>query len=179
MDISVTFRHMQPTESLKNYAEEKLSKIKRYLDFPLEAHVVLSVEKFRHIADVTLSVNGTWIKGIEETDDMYSAIDQVMDKLEKQVKKYLSKIRNRRIENRKGEETLDVEETEEDVAFGLEGPSIEVEKMIAKPMDPEEAAMQLFNSQQDFIVFRNSRSEEINVIYKRKDGNLGLIEPSS
>ncbi len=179
MDISVTFRHMQPTESLKNYAEEKLSKIKRYLDFPLEAHVVLSVEKFRHIADVTLSVNGTWIKGIEETDDMYSAIDQVMDKLEKQVKKYLSKIRNRRIENRKGEETLDVEETEEDVAFGLEGPSIEVERMIAKPMDPEEAAMQLFNSQQDFIVFRNSRSEEINVIYKRKDGNLGLIEPSS
>jgi len=170
---------MQPTESLKNYAEEKLSKIKRYLDFPLEAHVVLSVEKFRHIADVTLSVNGTWIKGIEETDDMYSAIDQVMDKLEKQVKKYLSKIRNRRTENRKGEETLDVEETEEDVAFGLSGPSIEVEKMIAKPMDPEEAAMQLFNSQQDFIVFRNSRSEEINVIYKRKDGNLGLIEPSS
>ncbi|MGD9034071.1 MAG: ribosome-associated translation inhibitor RaiA [Desulfobacteraceae bacterium] len=179
MDISVTFRHMQPTESLKTYAEEKVSKIKRYLDFPLEAHVVLSVEKFRHIADVTLSVNGTWIKGIEETDDMYSAIDQVMDKLEKQVKKYLSKIRNRRTENRKGEETLAAEETEEDVAFGIEGPSIEVEKMLAKPMDPEEAAMQLSTSQQDFIVFRNSRSEEINVIYKRKDGNLGLIEPSS
>ena len=179
MDISVTFRHMQPTESLKTYAEEKLSKIKKYLDFPLEAHVVLSVEKFRHIADVTLSVNGTWIKGIEETDDMYSAIDQVMDKLEKQVKKYLSKIRNRRTENRKSEEPLGVEETEEDVAFILEGPSIEVEKMIAKPMDPEEAAMQLSTSQQDFIVFRNSRSEQINVIYKRKDGNLGLIEPSS
>ena len=179
MDISVTFRHMQPTESLRTYAEEKVSKIKRYLDFPLEAHVVLSVEKFRHIADVTLSVNGTWIKGIEETDDMYSAIDQVMDKLEKQVKKYLSKIRNRRTENRKVEETLGAEETEEEAAFGLEGPSIEVEKMLAKPMDPEEAAMQLSTSQQDFIVFRNSRSEEINVIYKRKDGNLGLIEPSS
>ena len=179
MDISVTFRHMQPTESLRTYAEEKVSKIKRYLDFPLEAHVVLSVEKFRHIADVTLSVNGTWIKGIEETDDMYSAIDQVMDKLEKQVKKYLSKIRNRRTENRKGEDTLAAEETEEDAAFGIEGPSIEVEKMLAKPMDPEEAAMQLSTSQQDFIVFRNSRSEEINVIYKRKDGNLGLIEPSS
>jgi len=137
------------------------------------------VEKFRHIADVTLGVDGTWIKGIEETDDMYSAIDQVMDKLEKQVKKYRSKIRNRRTENRKGEDTLRMEETEEDVAFGLEGPSIEMEKMIAKPMDPEEAAMQLSTSQQDFLVFRNSRSEEINVIYKRKDGNLGLIEPSS
>jgi putative sigma-54 modulation protein len=179
MDITVTFRHMKPTESLRTYAEEKVSKIKKYLDFPLEAHVVLSVEKFRHIADVTLGVDGTWIKGIEETDDMYSAIDQVMDKLEKQVKKYRSKIRNRRTENRKGEDTLRMEETEEDVAFGLEGLSIEVEKMIAKPMDPEEAAMQLSTSQQDFLVFRNSRSEEINVIYKRKDGNLGLIEPSS
>ncbi len=179
MEIAVTFRHMQPTESLKTYAEEKVSKIKKYLDFPLEAHVVLSVEKFRHIADVTLSINGTWIKGIEETDDMYSAIDQVMDKLEKQVKKYRSKIRNRRPENRKGTEALGLEETEEDVTFGPEGPSIEVEKMIAKPMDPEEAAMQLSGSQQDFIVFRNSRSEEINVIYKRKDGNFGLIEPSS
>jgi len=179
MEISVTFRHMQPTESLRTYAEEKVSKIKKYLDFPLEAHVVLSVEKFRHIADVTLSINGTWIKGIEETDDMYSAIDQVMDKLEKQVKKYLSKIRNRRPENRKIEEPLGGEESEEDVSYGLEGPSIEVEKMIAKPMDPEEAAMQLSTSQQDFIVFRNSRSEQINVIYKRKDGNLGLIEPSS
>ncbi|NIM97335.1 MAG: ribosome-associated translation inhibitor RaiA [candidate division Zixibacteria bacterium] len=179
MEISVTFRRMQPTESLKTYAEEKISKIKKYLDFPLEAHVVLSVEKFRHIADVTLSVNGTWIKGIEETDDMYSAIDQVMDKLEKQVKKYRSKIRNRRTDNRKGEETLGAEETEEYAAFGPEGPSIEVEKMIAKPMDPEEAALQLSTSQQDFIVFRNSRSEEINVIYKRKDGNFGLVEPSS
>ncbi len=177
MDIAVTFRHMQPTESLRTYAEEKVSKIKKYLDFPIEAHVVLSVEKFRHIADVSLSINGTWIKGIEETDDMYSAIDQVMDKLEKQVKKYRSKIRSRRTENRKGEETIGMEEPEEDVAFGLEGPGIEVEKLIAKPMDPEEAAMQLSTSQQDFIVFRNSRSEQINVIYKRKDGNLGLIEP--
>ena len=177
MDIAVTFRHMQPTESLRTYAEEKVSKMKRYLDFPIEAHVVLSVEKFRHIADVSLSINGTWIRGIEETDDMYSAIDQVMDKLEKQVKKYRSKIRSRRTENRKGEETIGMEEPEEDVAFGLEGPGIEVEKLIAKPMDPEEAALQLSTSQQDFIVFRNSRSEQINVIYKRKDGNLGLIEP--
>lgn len=178
MDIAVTFRHMRPTEGLRRYAEEKVSKIKKYLDSPIEAHVVLSVEKFRHIADVTLSINGTWIKGIEQTDDMYSAIDQVMDKLEKQVKKSRSKIRNRRTENRKAEEALSMEETEEEASFGMERPGIKVEKMVAKPMDPEEAAMQLSTSQQDFLVFRNSRSEQINVIYKRKDGNLGLITPS-
>lgn len=179
MDITVTFRHMEPTESLRTYAEEKVSKIKKYLDFPIEAHVVLTVEKFRHIADVTLSVNGTMIKGLEETADMYSAIDQVMDKIEKQLKRHRSKIRKRRTEGRKAENTFEMEETEEAKSLSLEGPSIEVEKMIAKPMDPEEAAMQIAMSQQDFLVFRNSRSREINVIYKRRDGNLGLIEPTT
>jgi len=170
---------MKPTESIRIYAEEKLSKIKKYLDAPIEAHVVLSVEKFRHIADVTLSVNGILIKGMEETDDMYSAIDQVMDKLEAQVKKSRSKVRNRRTEGRKGENTFELEESDEEGSLGLDIPSIEVEKLVAKPIDLEEAAMQLSASQQDFLVFRNSRSEEINVIYKRKDGNLGLVLPSS
>ena len=177
MDIIVTFRHMEPTESLKTYAEDKLSKIKKYLDFPLEAHVVLAVEKFRHIADVTLSVDGTRIKGVEETEDMYSAIDQVMDKIEKQVKRYRSRIRKRRTENRKGEDTQEMGVTEELTDLSLEEPSIEVEKIDGKPIDLEEATIQLERSQQDFLVFRNSRSMEINVIYKRKDGNLGLIKP--
>ena len=178
MDIIVTFRHMEPTESLKAYAEDKLSKIKKYLDFPIEAHVVLAVEKFRHVADVTLSVNGTRIKGVEETGDMYSAIDQVMDKIEKQVKRYRSKIRNRRPENRKGKDIHDMEVTEEVTDLSLEEPSIEVEKMVAKPIDLEEATIQLELSQQDFLVFRNDRSGEINVIYRKRAGNLGLIESS-
>ncbi|MFH1491361.1 MAG: ribosome-associated translation inhibitor RaiA [Pseudomonadota bacterium] len=178
MDITVSFRHMEPTESLKIYAEEKVSKLKKYLDFPLEAHIVLTVEKFRHIADVTLSVNGTIIKGVEETEDMYSAIDQVMDKIEKQVKRHLSKIKDRRTESVKGEETL-AAGVEEPAGLAGDEPVIEVEKMDAKPMDPEEAAMQLGLSQQDFKVFRNSSSREINVIYRRRDGNLGLIEPSN
>jgi putative sigma-54 modulation protein len=178
MDITVSFRHMEPTESLKIYAEEKVSKLKKYLDFPLEAHIVLTVEKFRHIADVTLSVNGTMIKGVEETEDMYSAIDQVMDKIEKQVKRHLSKIKDRRTESIKDEKTLEAG-LEEPAGLAGDEPVIEVEKMDAKPMDPEEAAMQLGLSQQDFMVFRNSSSREINVIYRRRDGNLGLIEPSN
>ena len=173
MDIAVTFRHMEPADSLRTYAEEKISKIQKYLDSPSEAHIVLTVEKFRHLADVTLSLDGTTIKGVEETEDMYSAIDQVMDKIEKQVKRYRSKLRDRRTENRKGEETEDA------AVLSPEEPIIETEKLVAKPMDPEEAAMQLDMSQQDFLVFRNSRTLEINVIYKRRDGNLGLIEPSN
>lgn len=176
MDITVTFRRTEPIESLKDYAEEKISKIKKYIDSPVEAHIVLSVEKFRHQADITLSINGTRIKAVEETGDMYSAIDQVMDKIEKQVKRHLSKIRDHRSENTKSEE-IGVKETEEEVSvIEQDEPVIEVEKIVAKPMDPEEASMQLNLLKKEFLVFRNARSGEINVIYKKRGGNLGLIE---
>lgn len=182
MDITVTFRHTDPIESLKDYAEDKISKIKKYLDVPLDAHIVLSVEKFRHIADVTLSVNGTRIKAVEETSDMYSAIDQVMDKVENQVKKHLGKIRSHRGDGAKpGENALDevlAEEFEESVEMSSDDFTIDVEKMVAKPMDPEEAAMQLKLMRQDFLVFRNAKSREINVIYRKGDGNFRLIEPA-
>jgi len=179
MEITVTFRRMEPTESLRLYAVEKLSKIKKYLDSPLEAHVVLEVEKFRHMADVTLSVDGTWVKAVEETGDMYSAIDQVMDKIEKQVKRHLSRIKERRGETLRTGEVLESVPAPEAVAPGADEPVIRVEKLVAKPMDPEEAAMQLSLSSQDFLVFRNSRSREINVIYRRRDGDVGLIEPAN
>lgn len=173
MDITVTFRHVDSTESLKEYAEEKLSKMDKYFDYPIEAHVVLAVEKFRRIADVNLNVNGTVIKAEEETEDMYSSIDQVMDKIEKQVKRF----RDKKIKRRPGS-SRGMEDSDENAYTLPDEPSIEVEKLVAKPMDPEEAAMQFSISQQDFLVFRNSRSNEINVIYKRKDGNYGLIEPA-
>ena len=158
MDITVTFRHTEPIESLKTYAEEKVSKIKKYLDFPAEAHIVLSVEKFRHQADVTLSLNGTRINGVEETGDMYSAIDEVMDKIEKQVKRHLSKTRSRRPDSSKAEDIAAVVEADESNAIAEET-VIEVEKMDAKPMDPEEAAMQLNLSRQEFLVFRNAAGQ--------------------
>ncbi len=177
MEIMVTFRNTEPIESLKSYAVEKISKIKKYADSPLEAHIVLSVAKFRHQADVSINVNRTRVKAVEETGDMYSAIDQVMDKVEKQVKRHLSKTRNRRSESLKSEDR-GVGQGEEEAEALIQGEQIiEVEAMIAKPMDPEEAAMQLNLSRQEFLVFRNAKSRQINVIYKRSDGNLGLIEP--
>lgn len=179
MEITVTFRHTEPMESLKEYAEEKVSKLKKYLDIPVEAHIVLSVEKFRHQADITLSLNGTRIKAVEETEDMYSAIDQVMDKIEKQVKRHISKTRDHRPESTRDEDSSMNDLAEQDSVLAQDEPVIEVEKMVAKPMDPEEAAMQLNLSKQDFLVFRNSRSNEINVIYRRGDNDLKLIEPGN
>ncbi len=178
MDIKVTFRHTEPIESLKAYAEEKISKIDKFLDSHAEAHIVLGVEKFRHQADVTLNLNGTIIKAVEETEDMYSAIDQVMDKLEKQVKRHLSKIRNHRSEHAKNRAPGSDHELEDASVPSSDELIIEEEKVVAKPMDPEEAAMQLNLSNKDFLVFRNAKSNKINVIYKKTDGNLGLIRPS-
>jgi putative sigma-54 modulation protein len=176
MDIIVTFRHIDSTESLKEYAEEKLSKIGKYFDFPVEAHIVLAAEKFRRMADVTINVNGTVIKAEEETEDLYSAIDQVMDKIETQVKRYRDKTRSRRS---KSDGPLNSGQGDEAGEVTTDEPDIKIEKLVAKPMDAEEAAMQLTISQQDFLVFRNPRSGDINVIYKRKDGDLGLIEPAA
>lgn len=179
MMMTVTFRRMEAAESLRAYAEEKLSKLKKYLDSPLEAHVVLEVEKFRHLADVTLNVDGTRIKAVEETEDMYSAIDQVMDKIEIQLKKLRAKVKNRKTDSIKGKGALASDASAETMESPVDELTIRVEKLVAKPMDPEEAAMQLSASKQDFLVFRNARTRETNVIYKRKDGDIGLIEPAS
>ncbi len=176
MNITATFRNTDPDENLKAYAEEKVSKVKKYTDSPVDAHIVLSVEKFRNQADVSINLNGARIKGVEETENMYSAIDLVMDKIERQVKRYIAKGKDHRLLKQRNGQHRNHKKHELDPPVHRD-PVIEVEKMITKPMDTEEASMQLNLSNQGFMVFRDARSEEINVIYKRGDGNLGLIEP--
>jgi putative sigma-54 modulation protein len=95
--VSVTFRHTQPTDALKRYAEEKLHKIGKYFNRPLEAHVVLSVDsRARQLAEVTVQSRGMTIHGREETDDLYAAIDLLMDKFDQQIRKYKTKTRVKR-----------------------------------------------------------------------------------
>jgi len=93
MQISVTFRHMDSNDGIKEYARQKLMKMKKYMDSPVDAHIVLSVEKFRNIAEVTIKGERVSINGEERSDDMYSAIDSVMNKIERQIKKHRGKIR--------------------------------------------------------------------------------------
>ncbi|NLI81745.1 MAG: ribosome-associated translation inhibitor RaiA [Deltaproteobacteria bacterium] len=180
MQVNVTFRHIEPSGPLKEYAEEKLSRIKKYLDEPIEAHLVLKVEKFRHIAEVSIDSNGIRINGTEETDDMYSAIDSLADSIEGQVKKSREKFRRRKPSfadrdfmggsDRSGFVGID-EDREPRV--------IRSEQVFAKPMDVEEAVMQLNLSGGEFLVFTNRNSNRINVLYRRKDGHWGLIETVS
>lgn len=177
MQINVTFRHIEPSLPLKAYAEEKISRIRKYIDEPIEAHVVLKVEKFRHIAEVTIDANGVRINATEETDDMYSAIDMLSDTIESRVIKNKEKFRRRKPDNREKEFP-----TIGDLSVGgapLEDADrriIRTEQVHAKPMDLDEAVMQLNLSSGEFLVFTNRHTNSINVLYRRKDGNYGLIE---
>ena len=181
MNINVVFRHMETTEALKQYAIEKVSKIKKYIDAPIEVHVVLSVEKFRHIAEVTFSINGFVVKGQEETEDMYAAIDMVMDKIERQVRKYKDRLKNKRGAGSAGEKMrvkMDVVSVDHNLTDTIPQ-VIKSTNFSIKPMSVDEAIMQMNLIDNDFLVYRNDSNNEVNVIYRRKDGNYGLIEPTA
>src|SRR3990170_2152036 len=161
MHVTVMFRHMDSSDALRKYAEEKVERVKKYLMEPIEVHWALSVEKFRHIADVTIVANGITIKGEEQTEDLYSAIDKVMDKIAGGVKPLSAKLNVLSFEGA-GEET--------------EPRVVNTENYFIKPMSVDEAVMQIDLLSNDFMVFTNSVSNNINVIYRRKDGNYGLID---
>lgn len=177
MQTSVTFKNLDPSDHLKSYVTEKLNRFDKLLDNPAEAGVVLIVEKHRHIAEVNITGDRMNVNGKEETGDMYSAIDMVLDKLEKQIKRSKQKIRERRASAKGQTRTIreDATRTREEESV----PQVKVESIEYKPMDVEEAVLQMDLADQGFLVFTNARSSQINVLYRRKDGHYGLIQPLS
>jgi len=179
MQTSVTFKNLDSSENLKLYVQEKLNRLDKYLYNPAEANVVLSVEKFRHIAEINITGDQLNINSKEETGYMYSAIDMVLDKLEKQIKKNKEKNRSQshRSSSKTKEKNAFVEDaTNNDVEVEKE---IKIEKIEYKPMDIEEAVMQMDIMKSNFLVFTNARTERVNVLYNRNDGHYGLIQPST
>jgi putative sigma-54 modulation protein len=172
MQISVTFRQIEPSDALKNYVEDRLSKLKRYLEGPVEAHVVLGLEKFRHLADVTIDSNGRIIKGKEENVDMYAAIDLVMDKIDMQLKKFRDKQRG--VKGDRSARTAAVVETESEEA---PLPSVRRKQVEVSPLQVDDAVELLQASGDDLLVFTNVASGGLNILYRRQDGNLVLVEP--
>lgn len=176
MQTSVTFKNLDPSDTLKSYVADKLDRFDRLLDNPAEANVVLSVEKFRHIAEINIAGDRLTINGKEETVDMYSAIDNVLDKLEKQIKKNKEKIRERRTASK----TKNFAVEDEAVAIDDEVErQVRVKNIEYKPMDVEEAVLQMDLTTDNFLVFTNARSDRVNVLYRRKDGHYGLIQPNN
>ena len=170
MNIIVNGRHLEITSALRNYSVEKISKFEKFISNISEAVVTLSVEKYRHKAEVLLKVNGSLIQAESVTGEIYSSIDEVVEKLEKQVVKYKEKQQTHRKTDKKTAPPSDEKEVNRSAI-------IKYKKFEMKPMGPEEAVDQMELIDKDFYVFANQTSGNINVVYRRGDGNYGLIEP--
>lgn len=175
MRITVTGKNIEVTGALKNVVEKKLSKLERYFNPELEAHATLSVERNRQIIEVTIPFNGVILRGEEANDDMYASIDLVVDKIERQIRKQKTKL-ERRIhgDSLRFQFIPEIESNEKESA---EPQIVKTKKFAFKPMSAEEAILQMELLGHNFFVYQDAESEEVNVVYKRKDGNFGLIEP--
>ena len=171
MKISVRGKNMEVTAALKDYVEKRLGKLEKFSENLQDGHATLSAIRGRHRVEVTIPINGWLLRGEEETDDMYSSIDLVVEKLEKQIDKYKGKL------SRKSKNGV------KDVVAGavVEGDDtpqvLRTKKFAIKPMAVDEAIMQMNLLGHSFFVFSNADTEEVNVVYRRKDGNFGHIEP--
>jgi putative sigma-54 modulation protein len=177
MQINVTFRRLDPSDALREYAENRLQKLKKYADGPMDVNVVLSVEKFRQTAEVVLSGDGVRAAAKEEQNEMRAAIDLVSDKIYKQLRRYKEKIRSKRVSGSMPEPALSEISPSRETGKEDLGIIITTKKMDAKPMAVEEAAAQFQSLNQNFMMFTNAETNAINVLYWRMDGTLGLVEP--
>lgn len=179
MQISVTFRHLEPDEGVKAYVKEKVKRLKKFLENPREAHVVLTVEKFRHSAELTIIRDGQTVNSEGRDKDLYAAIDQMVDKMDRQIREGREKSKWKRgspsaigIEPT-GERGLNPKGEEEEGS-----PPIRRRRIPAKPMSLDEAMAQLKLSGEDYLFFINSSSGEMNVLL-RKEGQYEWMEPYS
>lgn len=183
MNVHITGRHLDVTDALKAHVGSGLEKLRGHFDKVIDANVVLSVEKKRHIAEITLLANGIRIHGKESSDDMYVAVDAVLAKLDKQIQRFKGRINRHQPRKAERERMYQhhVLAYEEGSGNGEmhERPHriIEREELSMKPMSVEEATMQLELAGDEFLVFSNADTQQVNVIYARKDGAYGLIEP--
>ncbi len=178
MIINVRGKNIDATPSLVDYAHKKLGKLDKHFDQNTDVQVVLSVIREDHIVEVTVNLNGMIIRGEESTGDMYASIDQVVDKLERQVKKYKTRVKKQNRQNgfrsmNEKQAALEAEEKVEEDKPQV----VRTKRFPLKPMTVEEAILQMDLLGHSFFVFANADTDVTNVIYCRKDGNYGLIEP--
>ncbi len=185
MNISIATRHTELTPALKGHVEDSLHKIRDHFDRVIDADVVLSVEKRRHIAEINLHANGLRINAKDASDDMYSSVDAAINKIDRQVLKHRDRIkrhqpRTSREARSYSHHVLDFDGVETDVEESRPGNRVIVhENVPIKPMSVEEASLQLDLVEDLFLVFENADSGRVNVVYKRADLKIGHIEPHS
>src|SRR5215472_4956638 len=181
MKIDITGRHIDVTEPIRKFTSDRMERLRGIGDDIMEAHFILTVEKHqRHIAEVNMKTRHDFHHCQEVSTDMYTSIAAVLDKIEKQIlkSKGRSMAKKRRSTNGSVVRTTSVVEVEEVIGERLPR-IIRTHEIAAKPMSVDDAAIAISDSEHEFLVFRNSESDHLNVVYKRKDGNIGWIEPEA
>src|ERR1700752_4848028 len=194
MQVNVTFRHIEATDAPRRHAEARVQRLAKYLHRPIDAHVILTVSKRRHIAEIVLNADRTTLSAKEETNDLYSAIDAASDKLEQRARKHTSKLKSHKLPalpaRRRGaaEEMpfvpeksgpgLRIDVIRADSFSRRNGPDIiKSTRLPVKPMSVEEAVMQMDLMSNAFLAFRKAAPETLSVVSRPKAGNDGLTEP--
>lgn len=176
MQVSITARHLEITEPFKKMVNEKLSRLNRYSDRIEEAHVIFSQESYNLVSEIVLTGKGVRLACVEKDSSIEAAFDRSVSNIEKQFVRFRSKIKDHRVKrffqglasipfSRRQAKTSDITRI------------IMTESFACKPMSSEEAAMELELFKKSFIVFRDAHTDKVNVLYKRNDGNYGLIQP--
>lgn len=175
MIVKVSGKNLEVTDALRDTIKAKLEKFGKYFKEDTEAQATLSVEKNRQIIEITIPINGSILRAEESTEDMYASVDKALDKLNRQIRKHKTRLERRY----KGHDTIRFEYipniAEED---RRESKIVKTKRFPVKPMDAEEAVLQMELLGHNFFVFTNSETDDVNVVYKRKDGDYGLIEPT-
>ena len=173
MKMIISGKNIDVTPGLRSAVEAKLGKLERYFTADTEIYVTLSVEKDRQKIEVTIPMKGNIIRSEQTSSDMYVSIDLVEEVIERQLRKYKNKL----IQKEQNVAQFSKGFVDEDTYDEEEISIIRSKKFAMKPMDPEEACVQMELLGHTFFVFRNSETDEVNVVYKRKDNTYGLIEP--
>ncbi len=187
MQVSITGRHVELTDPLKAYVNDKLGHLKHSFDHVVDVHVVLGVEKHRQRCEVNMAANGINIHGKHETDDMYAAIDGVIDKINRQLKRYRSKLqRHQGADKRQGREikvshkVLDLSHDHEELAEDHSHGTLDHKVITAEPMSVDEAVMQMeLAEDKNVLFFTNADTDSLNALYRRSDGTLSWVEPEA
>jgi len=186
MQIQFTARHMELTEALKSYTTAKVEKLKKYMDLIVEAHVTMSVEKYRHKVEIRIKGRRGVVSGNEVSDDMYISIDRVFEKLEKQLRRRKDRrvYQKRNVKPDSIDASATVESATESMDDAITASSIirdeidvvESEVTVTEAMPVEDALLQFKSDSRDFFVFRDTKSSKnLNVLYVRQDGRVGLV----
>ncbi|MEG0297052.1 MAG: ribosome-associated translation inhibitor RaiA [Clostridium sp.] len=177
MKITVVGKNIELTPALKEMIQKKISKLDRYFEQDVEARATLSVQRNRQIIEVTIPFNGVILRVEEATDDMYKSIDLVEVKLERQIRKQRTKLTRKNNESLRYSAINQMAFASESIEEEDDAKIVKTKNFIVKPMHEEEAILQMELIGHNFFVYQDANTNKINVMYKRKDGNYGLLEP--